>query len=188
MSMKPVKLGVGESTSETPVCYPDVWSEEQTTGPRRLLVGPASRHVEVLLSLAEVWRRDYYLLYVLVVPRLGKRAQGRYQSPGPLAFAEVAAFCRRFAPFLEGDGRHHLWIGSTAGAGLLVYDQHEWIYAYGDLLAYIDVLRQRGFAEGAVALPYPHSHHYHSSFDTEEDEVAAYWDWTHFPLQSGDEY
>ncbi len=182
------KLGAGEWHLQTPVRYPDVYAVEQTTGPQRLIVGPAGDHVEVLLSLAEVWRQDYYLLYVLLVPRQGKREPGRYQSPGPLSFEQVTAFCRRFAPFLQGDGRHHLWIGSTVNAGLLIYDQHDWIWAYGDLPAYMQVLQSRGFTEGEVSLPVPHSHSYNAAFDTAEDELAGYWEWAHSPLQPGDEY
>jgi hypothetical protein len=181
------KLGAGEWHLRTPVRYQDVYGVEQTTGPQRLLIAPSDRHVEVLLSVAEVWRRDYYLLYVLLVPRRGKREPGRYQSPGPLSFDQVAAFCRRFAPFLRGDGRHHLWVGSTIGAGTLVYDHHEWIYAYGDLPAYVRVLQSRGFAEGEPHLPVPHSHNYNAAYDDTEDELAEYWEWTHFPLQPGDD-
>jgi hypothetical protein len=182
------KLGAGEWENQTPVHYPNVYAVERTTGPERLIVGPACDHVEVLLSLAEVWQRDYYVLYVLVVPRQGKRKPGRYQSPGPLTFEQVAQFCRRFAPFLQGDGRHHLWVGSAVNAGLLIYDKHEWIWAYGDLPEYTRLLHSRGFSEGEVVLPVPHTHSYKPAFDAVEDELAGYWEWLHFPLQDGDEY
>ena len=188
MDTTPVKLGGGEFGLQTRVRYPDVWSLEETAGPPRLRVGPSSRHVEVLLSLARVWQADYYLLYVLLISRQGKRAPGRYQSSWPLAFDEVAAFCRTFAPFLEGDGRHHLWIGSTVEAGLLIYDHHDWIYAYGDLPAYIRVLQSQGFREGELVLPAPHHHNFNPVFDAAEDEVAAYCHWQHSPLQPDDEY
>ena len=171
-----------------PVRYPNVYSIEQTSGPPRLLIGPDTEHVEVLLSLAEVWQRDYYLLYVLLTPRLGKREPGRYQSPGPLSFEQIATFCRHFAPFLEGDGRHHLWVGSTSGAGLLIYDQHDWTWAYGDLPEYIDVLQSKGFADGEFELPVPLSHGFNAEFDDSEAELASYCEWTYFPLQPGDEY
>ena len=180
------KLGSGEWHFQTPVRYPNVFAVEQTSGPERLIVGPAGDHIEVLLSLAEVWRQDYYLLYVLLVPRQGKREPGRYQSPGPLSFHQVASFCRRFAPYLQGDGRHHLWVGSTVNAGLLIYDQHEWIWAYGDIPAYAQVLRERGFTEGEVELPVPHAHSYNAEFDTVEDELAVYWEWMYSPLQPDD--
>lgn len=182
------KLGAGEWHLKTPVRYPNIYAIEKTAGPERLIVGPAGDHVEVLLSLAETWRQDYYLLYVLLVPRQGKREPGRYQSPGPLSFEQVATFCRRFAPFLQGDGRHHLWVGSTVNTGLLIYDQHEWIWAYGDIPDYSRVLQARRFIEGEVILPVPHTHSYNACFDADEDELAGYWEWAHFPLQPGDEH
>lgn len=184
----PLKLVAGEWHHQTPVRYPNVYAVEQTTGPERLIVGPVGNHVEVLLSMAELWQREYYLLYVLLVPRLGKRAPGRYQSPCPLSFEQVSTFCRRFSSFLQGDARHHLWIGSTESAGLLIYDQHELIWAYGNIPTYINVLQSRGFSEGEVILPAPHSHSYNEVFDVAEDELVGYWDWLYSPLQPGDDY
>ena len=182
------KIGAGEWDLRLPLRHPNVYSIEQTTGPDRLLIGPEAQHIEVLLALAELWKRDYYLLYVLLVPRLGKRDSGRYQSPGPLSFDQVATFCRRFARFLEGDGRHHLWIGSTNNAGLLIYDHHDWIWAYGELPNYIDIVQSRGFREGTVDLPVPHSHGFNAEYDKSEDELMSYCEWAYFPLQPGDEY
>jgi hypothetical protein len=152
-----------------------------------LFIAPSSGHLELLLALAQLWREDYYVLWVLLTPRLGKRPAGRYQSPGPLTFGEMAGFCRQFRSFFEGDARHHLWIGSTAGAGLLVYDHHEWIYAYGDLASYEELLLQKGLTEGDSELPSPHSHAYNAAFDADEDAVAAFWEWEHFPLAPGDD-
>ena len=182
------KLGFGHPDFRTPVLHPNVYSVEQTTGPGRLLIGASVDHIEILLSLAETWRKNYYLLYVLLVPRLGKREAGRYQSPGPLSFDQIAKFCRHFAPFFQGDGRHHFWIGSTDNSGLLIYDQHNWIYAYGDLEAYTRVLQSRGFTVGKIELPVPHSHGFNAEFDSAEDELAAYCNWTYFPLQPDDDY
>jgi hypothetical protein len=181
-----IKIGAGAGM-ETPVTYADIWSVERTTGPERLRVGPSGRSVEVLLSLAGSWGENYYLLYVLLVPRQGNREPGRYQSPGPLSFDQVKAFCQRFQRFLEGDGRHHLWIGSTEGDGLLVYDHHDWIWAYGDLAAYTEILNRRGFREGPIEIPVPHSHWYHPEYDAAEEEIAKYWEWSYFPLQPDDD-
>ena len=181
------KIGEGD-WPQLPVRYSDIYAVEQTTGPDRLVIGPSGRHVEVLLSLAQVWQRDYYVLYVLMVPRQGTREPGRYQSPGPLSFDQVATFCRKFAPFLEGDGRHHLWIGSAVSAGLLIYDHHDWLYAYGDLSEYTRVLQSQGFTEGSIRLPSPHTHGYNARFDDVEDELINYCKWRYSPLQPGDDY
>src|SRR5690349_17252206 len=103
-----MKLTSGDWERPEPVRYGNVWERESTSGPPRLRIGPASGHVELLLNLAELWGGGYYLLWVLLVPRQGKRLPGRYQSPGPLSIEAVETFCRRFAPFFQGDGRQHL--------------------------------------------------------------------------------
>jgi hypothetical protein len=183
-----IKVGAGEYGARTSVRYPDVWCVERTSGVDRLRIGPSGRCIDVLLSLAEVWRKDYYLLYVLLVPRLGRRQAGRYQSPGPLSFDQLTSFCWQFRAFLENDGRHHLWIGSTVGAGMLIYDHHDWLWAYGDLAAFTEVLTALGFTEGEIELPAPHSHNYHSAYDASEEALVSYWNWSYFPLQPGDDY
>jgi hypothetical protein len=181
------KLTAGELPSTVAVRHSNVFHREPTSQGERLFIAPSAGHIELLLALAQLWKEDYYVLWVLLTPRLGTRPAGRYQSPGPLTFGEIAAFCREFRPFFEGDGRHHLWIGSTTGAGLLVYDRHEWIYAYGDLAAYEEVLTLQGLTEGDSPLPSPHSHAYNAAFDADEDAVAGYWEWRQFPLAPGDD-
>lgn len=106
----------------------------------------------------------------------------------PLPFDSVAGFCRRFATFLESDGRHHLWISSPEAGGTLVYDQHEWIWAYGDLPTYLDVLADLGLREGEIELPFPHAHQYHPENDADARALMEYWEWIHSPLRPGDEY
>ena len=188
MSVDGVRPKLADPLTEEPVRYSNVYCLESTTVAPRLVVGPAENHIELLLSLAQLWREQLGVLYVLLVPRLGKREPGRYQSPGPLDFEQVVAFCRRFREFFEGDGRHHVWIASASGPGLLVYDQHDWIYAYGDLPAYVQLLKSQGFVEGEIKPPSPHAHSYNESFDRSEDELMSYWQWKYFPLQDQDEY
>lgn len=183
-----VKLSTWDGRVWTPVRSEDVWEVEQTAGPRRLVIAPAEGHVDVLLSLAETWGRDYYILYLLLVPRRDTHLPGRYQPPGPLSFEDVSEFCSTFRDFLETDGRHHVWIGSTTGTGTLVYDQHNVLFAYGDLGRYLDVLKRRGFRPGPVRFPAPHGHLYHPSNDEAEDRLIGHWNWTRFPLQAGDEW
>jgi hypothetical protein len=180
---QPVKTAAGIEDGAPPVRYGDVWQVEHTSGPDRLRIGPSADHVDVLLSLADTLEGDFYLLYVPVVAE----EPGRYQSPA-LTRNEVAEFCRRFEPFLRGDARHHLWIKSSDGPGLLIYDRHDWIWAYGDLPAYIEVLRQQGFREGEVMLPSPHAHHYHhDAFAGDVDAILDWFDWTRTPLRPGDD-
>jgi hypothetical protein len=50
------------------------------------------------------------------------------------------------------------------------------------------MLRVKGYAETArITFPDPHTHYYHDEFDVVEGRLLKYWEWTHFPLQPGDE-
>jgi hypothetical protein len=200
------KLGQGAPGSSRAVVHPDVYERQRTTGDGRLCLAPRSGHVDLMRALARTWSDGgngdggggggaeadraegaggCAVLYVLLVARLGKREPGRYQSPAPLRLEEAEEFLERFQEFFECDGRHHVWLASRNGA-VLVYDHHQWIYAYGDLDAYERVARERGLTPGKLELPVPHSHHYHAAFDDEEDAVIGYWEWTGTPLCDGD--
>jgi hypothetical protein len=167
------------------VVYSNTWAIEETN-PRRLLIGPAEGHIDILLALAELWKENYFLLYVLLNPQNTNYRPGRYQSPAPLSFTQISEFCQTFREYLETDGRHHLWVGSTVGAGTLIYDHHNVIFAYGHLDVYMEVLARHGLSEGAVTIPETHSHHYHPCNNAKEDEMSKYWSWKYCPLQGVD--
>lgn len=135
--------------------------------------------------LAALWKSPCWMLYVLVVPR-GEAPEGRYQSPAPADSAELDAFLRRFGPLLEGDGRHHFWLGAESGAGTVVYDRHDVIYAYGDLDAYETELRDLGCRPGEVRFPVPHTHRYNPEFDADARALHADRRWIHSPLHEED--
>lgn len=181
------KFGIVEGDAQRPFKYPNIWATEITTGPERLIIAPGEGHVDLLLDLAFCWHGEYYLLYVLLVSRLGNDA-GRYQTPSPLDFATVRSFCKRYEDYLQTDGRHHFWIGSAENEGTLVYDQHNVIYAYGDLCTYRDIVTGRGLREADVRFPAPHTHNYNQDNDAEEATILSHWNWRYSPLQKGDEY
>jgi hypothetical protein len=170
--------------------YPheDRWSTQRTTGSDRLVVAPArGHHVDTLLDLARCLREPFCILYVLVLPRTGEHATGRYQSPFPTNRADTEAFVNRFRDYLEGDARHHLWLMSLPDSATLVYDNHDLLYAYGPLDKFRNSLAARGFREGRTVIPFPHSHRYNDVFDDAERDVMRYWEWRRSPLQPEDE-
>ena len=167
--------------------YPDVF-EASAEPPERLVIAPSANHVSLLFELAGCWElKSFWLLYVLLVAR-GDHEAGRYESPHVLGSDDLRLFLARFQQFLEQDGRHALWIGSPAGEGTLVYDQHDVVFAYGPTDAYRQVLNRRGFAEQTFSYPDPHVHWYHAAFDPVEDELFAMWEWKQSPLQEEDHY
>ncbi|MCC6491253.1 MAG: hypothetical protein IT364_27435 [Candidatus Hydrogenedentes bacterium] len=119
---------------------------------------------------------------MLVVPRRDHEAS-RYQAPEPLDFVELERFASVFREYFEGDGRHHVWFSDVASSSLLVYDNHDLIYSYGNDDEIISLLRKKGFTEGNPRIPDPHTHHYNDAFDWAEDEIMRYFNWRRFPLQ-----
>ena len=69
----------------------------------------------------------------------------------------------------------------------LVYDNHDIIYAYGNVEWYSQFLDTRGFSRQDVKIACPHRHHYNQEFDKCEDEILKYWQWKYFPLQEQDD-
>ncbi len=122
----------------------------------------------------------------MLLSRCGDHAEGRYQCPEPVDAAELTRFFGRYGPYFEGDGRHHVWILSVPTNGLLVYDHHNVIYAYGPLAQFEAELRRRRFSSRPVRFPVPHTHHYCEEFDDTEQQLMQHWRWKHFPLRDQD--
>ncbi len=167
--------------------YPDIYFEEKLTTGSRLTIGPKSKQIKLIDELALQWKEgQYYALYVSLLSHTG-REPGRYQSPVFNDLDELRVFLYTFQEFFEGDGRHHIWLGSPEN-GLLIYDQHNVIFAYGDIKKYKATLQEKGFYEKEFWFPVPHVHSYPSELTKYEDELFDYWEWSYSPLQEGDEY
>jgi hypothetical protein len=168
--------------------YGDVYFREPLSQSERFNIGPSASHVDLMLTLASTWpTQQYYILYLLLISHSGA-PPGRYQSPLIESFEDLQVFFYTYERFLESDGRHHIWISSPANEGTLVYDQHNVIFAYGDLSSYEVVLRERGFRQQEFWFPSPHCHSYPSSHVTDEESLLSHLDWQYSPLQEGDEY
>ena len=165
--------------------YPNIWQREERKEWSRLLIGTREREIPLILELCRNFNGPFGILYVLVASRCG-HGDGRYQNPEPINYDDLELFLYTFQEFLEQDGRHHLWVSSTSGEGQFVFDNHNLIYAYGNLDHYESQLASAGFSRGTVEIPVPHCHNFHAEFDRIEDELMAYWRWKRFPLQADD--
>ncbi len=167
--------------------YPNVWSREKTTGPDRLIIAPSTDHISLIVELSRVMTEPFGFLYVLTVPR-GQGVAARHQSLEPVIRQDSIEFLSRFKQFFEGDGRHHIWMKSSSSSDQLVYDNHNVIYAYGQLPAFEEILSQRGKEKvESVRFPMPHIHYYNSEFDEDERDLLCYWQWKQFPLHDSDD-
>lgn len=153
----------------------------------RLKIGASADQIQLMLKLSSCLDAPYFCLYVLVTPRDGSMKAGRYQSP-PIESREVLAdFLLKFREALQTDGRHHIWVGNAANEGLIVYDKHNVIYAYGPIDKYLSTLHAYGHKAGVVDIPYPHSHSFRSENDEAIRNLLTYWDWQYFPLVASED-
>ena len=173
---------------EIPFEYSNLFYQEPLNGGERITIGPSSNHVSLILDLAEQWeQQEYYVLYVLLISHAGYQP-GRYQSPILTSFADLKLFLSTFQGFLESDGRHHIWVVSSQSNEMLIYDQHNVIFAYGDLEKDKKYLVNQGFQEQSFRFPVPHVHSYLPENAKYEDELMGFFDWQYFSLEDGDEY
>lgn len=171
----------------TPLLRPRRWRRERVGPGERLLIQVDANGIELLSELSAGFVEPLGILYELLLSRKGKHPEGRYQSPRPFERWEVLHFLVEYQAFLAGDGRHNVWVAETEGEGQLIYDQHELLFAYGDLERYEHVLRKLGYEEGELDLPVPHSHAYNSEFDADEDRILAEFEWMFFAPSTGRE-
>jgi hypothetical protein len=179
------KIGTLFGPDDTEFRYGDNYDIQTFPTWSRVAIGAESGHIPLMLEIARSWRGPFGILYVLVVSRLGHEP-GRYQNPEPCSFDDLERFAHAFQEYFERDGRHHLWFMDLPSHSQLVYDNHNIIYAYGDIAWYCEFLKTRGFSQQEVQIACPHSHHYNQEFDNCEDEITKYWSWKRFPLQERD--
>src|SRR3954463_11875260 len=89
-----------------PYAYPNVYELQQTSGPQRLRLAPASDHIGLLRDLTSILPGPFSILYVLTLSRRDEAKPGRYQSPQPVETVILHSFLEEYRAFLEGDGRH----------------------------------------------------------------------------------
>lgn len=182
-----IKISKGEYWSSdddaTPFLYGRIYEDENN----RLKIASDTNQVDLLLDLIDCLNPSYYVLYVLIVSRLDNEL-GRYQSPLFESKEELADFLNEFKSYIETDARHHIWIGTLDNSGLLIYDQHNVIYAYGNIDQYKTVLNKNQYKMQSFGFPVPHIHYYHKENDESEKEILRVLDWGIFPLEDGDMY
>lgn len=187
--MAPAKFSRIEEGRQVAHDYGNKYFIQPCGNSSRLMIGPSRDQIDLLDELAlELRGNPWFVLYVLLVPRLGNRQPGRYQSEPFETHAALSGFLASFRAFFESDARHHVWVGSPANDGVLVYDQHNVIFAYGPIDQFQAVLRSRAFEYGEFWFPSPHAHAYLPENDAEEERLMSEVDWKYFPLVDGDEW
>jgi len=165
--------------------YGNIFELEQRDQFDRLVIGATSDHIDLITRMTEELIPPFFILYVLVFPRLGNK-EGRYQSPLIPSREILIGFLRHFREYFEMDGRHHIWIGTINNNGKLVYDHHNLIFAYGPVMKWKNELINKGFKEEKISCPSPHTHYFTFKYDQYEDEILNYWEWGYFELMDSE--
>ena len=182
-----MKISQGESlyddSQESSFLYGKVYEKEND----RLKIATDENQIGILINLVDCLNPPFYVLYVLIVSRLGNKI-GRYQSSLFESKEELFSFLNEYKLYLETDARHHLWIGAIDNSGLLVYDQHNVVYAYGNIDEYKNILNENNYIMKSFDFPTPHSHYYHPENDIYEERILSALDWQYFPLEETDDW
>ena len=171
--------------------YGNLFARELRKDTPLLRIAADKNQIDLLKLLLDKMQEPFWLLYVLLVPRADEGASGRYQSENVLTKSEVLDFLERFEVFLESDGRQSLWIKSSKGPDLLVYDRHNLIFAYGPIDEWAQRLQNLGWNEVTdenLRIPDPHMHYYHELFDDDARRLLKDFNWVHSPLRESDGY
>jgi hypothetical protein len=177
---------LGKLNNQVEVCWNNLYQKEIYPNFSRLLIGCESGEIPLILEMCKGMNGPFHILHVLLVSRIGKES-GRYQSPDPISYEDLELFLYEHQEYFEQDGRHHLWVYSSSGEGQFIFDNHNYIYAYGNIDSYMACLKKNGFSEGEINIPDPHCHNYHTRFDDDESIVSSKFEWLYSPLHEHDD-
>ncbi|WP_223789921.1 hypothetical protein [Marinicella meishanensis] len=177
---------LGFNNNQEEVTWDNLYQEESFTEFTRLIIGCEDKEIPLILEFCKGMNGPFGLLHVLLVSRTGKEP-GRYQSAKPLSYDELKLFLYENQEYFEQDGRSHLWVFSISNEGQFIYDNHNYIYAYGDLERLTSILKDKGFDEGEILIPTPHTHNYHVEFDDVEESLFNSIEWLYSPLLDSDD-
>ncbi len=153
----------------------------------RLFAGVPHGAPEVFERLAKCLEPPYSLLYILHMPRTDPEEEGRYQSPD-ISTEDLSRFIHDYRDYLGGDGRFDLWAYSPTEQATVAWDHNNYIYAYGPIERYVEVLDGLGYTPGQVdrVTSRPHVHHYRMEFDSQAQSILERYDWIWSPLRESD--
>jgi len=153
----------------------------------KLFAGAPHGEPEVFEALVKCLQPPYCLLYILHMPRTDPEEEGRYQSP-ELSSEEFSSFVHDYRDYLSADGRFDLWAYSPAEQATVVWDHNNYLYGYGPIDRFVEVLRTLRYLPGQVdrVTSRTHVHHYRPELDEHAHLVLERYDWIRSALREGD--
>jgi hypothetical protein len=158
-----------------PIQYEDVYKRQTISGVHRVVIASKQNGIDLLRNLLHHYSGPFQLIYMLVTPPEGYEPM-RYELEG-LEKEEVEEFLSQYRDFLSTDARHHVWIHARTSGGTLIYDEHDWIYAYGAQEAVTQWLIENDFSESLPEIPFPHLHNENAANDQAMTELLRALPW-----------
>jgi len=186
--MEIFKFGILKNGNPVEFKYKNEYTAEKIDEVIRFIVTSNDNYIDLMLDLIKDEDDcDYSILYILVVPRCDNK-EGRYEIEKSIKWTELKAFCDKYKNFLQKDGRHNFWIVNHNTGDLIVYDRHNVLYVYENLIYKMKILEDHGYKNvKKIFFPHPHSHHYNEENDKFENDLIKTNKWIFSPLQEGDE-
>jgi hypothetical protein len=162
----------------TELMYKKEYAIEKFSGGERLIISPENEQIDMMLNLlGESNNSQYGILYILLVSRCGNKL-GRYQIANSVTFDELKLFCKKYSKYLETDGRHHFWIINHNTKDLVIYDQHNVLYAYENPETKINILEKINYKRvEKIFFSTPHCHCYNEENDIFEIDIIKNNEW-----------
>ncbi len=171
--------GLPGDPDSRPASYGRVYERKVWPTTAALIIDATDGPVDLLLELTQDWPGPYGALFL-------DFHHARFAVPLEKSREEIVLFLATFRDFLELGPDFNLWLASAHGMQI-VWDEHDYFYAYGDEELYMPVLRRRGFSPGLIRVQSPHMHLYgHDKGDLER--LMSYWGWIESPLLPSDEH
>ena len=182
-----MKIGSYINNTESEHVYENIYDViTYNNGTKCLRITSSESLSDLMVKLGALVRGNWYVLYTLLASHAGNRP-GRYQGIEIQNYNSVLALFEKYKCYFDGDGRHNIWLGSTANNDLLVYDKHNIIYAYGPVEVFVGRIRSYGYCEGVIKIPTLHTHHYHSGNVKHEMGIMNEWNWKWCDLAESDD-
>jgi len=177
------KLGAWDPVNGwIPVTYHDCFQKQSISGVNRILIATSGSATQLITELLQFFPEPYRFVYLLVTPPEGFEPT-KYEVES-LALSDIVECLEKYKAFLESDARHHLWIHSEGARGTLICDEHDWIYAYGNLEAVEQFLIERGFKEEMPVIPFPHLHNESSANDPLMHDLLKHFEWKAYAVSN----
>jgi hypothetical protein len=157
-----------------PVQQGNRFQYQNISGVKRILISTENDPLGLISDLLEFYSSPFRFSY-FIVSSTDVGEPSKYELQG-LSREQLTHILNQFSEFFRSDARHHLWIHATGG-GTLIYDEHDWIYAYGSQNEIASFLTGTGFEEKPPEIPFPHLHNEPRENDVRMRELLNSYEW-----------